>query len=325
MSTKIEVLKILSNNTDKFFSGEEIAKELGITRAAVSRSINTLRKSGYNILSRTKVGYKLLETQEVLTDDSVRLHTNTPCKIIVETSMASTNEYLKTVDLSKEPVCVIAHQQTAGKGRLGRSFYSPDGTGLYMSIGFKPDFQLSKGMFVTMASAVKVAESIEEITDKSIRIKWVNDLFHQGKKVCGILTEAQTNLETGQIQGIIIGIGINCFTRNFPHELDQAGALSETPGQFSMAQLAGSIIDKILSIDTENDSNQLLSSYRRRCFILGKPILVRPLSDHPPIKAKAIDIDDNGGLIVEYMEGRHMREIHTLRSGEVSVIADHML
>ena len=189
-----------------------------------------------------------------------------------------------------------------------------------MTVALRPHFDLSKSLYVTMAAAVAVCRAIEKTAGVKARIKWVNDLFIGGKKVCGILTEAQTNFETGKIDSLIIGIGVNCFPGSFPEELKEiAGAVSPQKNSFSRGELAAEIFNELMEVLDDLDSRSFLREYRTKCFILGKNILVHPAVNSRPVRARAIDIDENGGLVVEYMEGRRMRQIDTLTTGEVSI------
>ncbi len=323
MSTKTELLKYLDDNFGVYVSGEKLAKELGISRAAVNKAAKALNKSGFKVYSRPSQGYCIREKKDVLSEASLEGLIPYPCKIRVFDTIESTNTYAKTLSLDDVPTVIIANSQSAGRGRLGRSFESPANTGLYMSFAFKPQFDLSNSPFVTLATAVAVCRAIEEVCDVNAKIKWINDIFYREKKVAGILTEAQTNLETGRIDSLIIGIGINCFPGNFSDDIkDIAGPLSDEFNSFSRTKLAASIVNKLFEIMQTVSEKSFLSEYRRRCFILGKGILVKtPYTDHP-IKARAIDIDQNGGLVVEYMEGVRMREMETLMSGEITVRPD---
>lgn len=194
------------------------------------------------------------------------------------------------------------------------------GTGLYMTVALRPHFDLSKSLYVTMAAAVAVCRAIEKTAGIKARIKWVNDLFIGGKKVCGILTEAQTNFETGKIDSLIIGIGVNCFPGSFPEELKEiVGAVSPQKNSFSRGELAAEIFNELMEVLNDLDSRSFLREYRTKCFVLGKNILVHSAVNSRPVRARAIDIDENGGLVVEYMEGRRMRQIDTLTTGEVSI------
>ncbi len=320
MSTKSKLLELLDSNYGSFVSGQEIADTLGISRAAVNKAAAALKKSGYKILSRTGQGYKLLEKAGLLSSDAISAEIGMPCEVVVFDSIPSTNDYAKTLKLGDKPVAVVANSQTAGRGRLGREFYSPRGTGIYLTIALRPRFEINKFLNVTMAAAVAVCRAIESECGVHARIKWVNDLYYRDRKICGILTEAGAMLETGTINSLIIGIGINCFPGSFPPELSGiAGPISDTPDSFSRNALAGKIINDVLDIIDRFPDRSFMTEYRQRCFIIGREVDVIPAGGGKPVLARVHDIDTDGGLVVEYMSGVRMREIETLTSGEVSI------
>ena len=323
MSTKTELLRYLDDNFGTYVSGEKLAKELGISRAAVNKAAKSLKRNGYKIYSRTSQGYCIREKADILSEASLEGMLKYPCRVKVFDSIGSTNNYAKTIDIGETPVVIIANSQTAGKGRMGRTFESPADTGLYLTVGIKPGFDLAKSPFITIATAVAVCHAIDEVCGVSAKIKWVNDLYYRERKICGILTEAQTNLETGRIDSLIIGIGINCFPGDLSADIAGiAGCISDEQDSFSRTKLAAAVVNNLLEMIPAISERTFLSEYRRRCFILGKGILVHPMNGHRPIKARAIDIDENGGLVVEYMEGIRMREMETLASGEVTIRPD---
>lgn len=320
MSTRTELLKLLMENTGIYLSGQKIGDTLQVSRNAVWKAMQQLRSEGYHIESKPSIGYRLKTKSNILTEASVSGSLRFPCDLKVFDTVDSTNNIAKELPAGDLPVMIIANKQEAGRGRLGRSFASPAGTGLYMTVALRPHFDLSKSLYVTMAAAVAVCRAIEKTAGVKARIKWVNDLFIGGKKVCGILTEAQTNFETGKIDSLIIGIGVNCFPGSFPEELKEiAGAVSPQKNSFSRGELAAEIFNELMEVLDDLDSRSFLREYRTKCFILGKIILVHPAVNSRPVRARAIDIDENGGLVVEYMEGRRMRQIDTLTTGEVSI------
>ena len=320
MSTKTELLKLLSENTGIFLSGQKIGETLQVSRNAIWKAMQQLREEGYHIESKPRVGYRLKTKSNILTDASVTGDLRYPCDLRVYDTVGSTNEVAKEITLGDTPAMILANKQDAGKGRLGRRFASPSGTGLYMTIALHPCFDLNKSLYVTMAAAVAVCRALEKVAGVKVKIKWVNDLFYNNKKICGILTEAQTNFESGNIDRLIIGIGVNCFPGSFPEELaDIVGCVSSTKNAFSRGRLAAEIYNETMELLDDLDSRTFLREYRTKCFILGKNIRVHPNLGTTSIKARAIDIDENGGLVVEYMEGPEMRQIKTLTTGEVSV------
>lgn len=324
MSTRTKLLQLLSDNIGTYVSGQKIGEELQVSRNAIWKAMNQLRSEGYEIESKTSIGYMLKSKENLLTFDSIAGHLRYPCELKVFDEVDSTNNIAKDTEVSMlKPLMVIADRQTAGRGRLGRSFASPSGTGIYMTLALRPTFDLDKALYVTMAVAVAVCHAMEKVAGIRGRIKWVNDIFYQNKKVCGILTEAQSNFETGKIDKLIIGIGVNCFPGSLPEELkDIAGPLAQSPDAFSRGQLAAEIFNETMDMLKDLESKAFLREYRSKCFILGKNIYVHPNLDKKSIRARAIDIDENGGLVVEYMEGRKIRQMETLTTGEVSIRLD---
>lgn len=331
MSTKLTLLEVLNQNTNTYLSGQQLADQLGISRNAVWKAIKKLQEQGFTIESKAGTGYRLMETSDIITKDYLLEHLALPCRIQVHDCLDSTNRVareLDSADLADAPSLIIANEQTHGRGRLGRSFYSPPGTGLYMTLAFRPDFGLNKAMLVTTIAAVAVCRAIDDVTGLRAKIKWVNDIYLGDKKICGIMTEAQSNFETGNIDKIILGIGVNCFECAFPEDLQEiAGHIEAPKKEFTRAQLAAAIVNQFYGCLAEPDTGKLIREYKSRCFILGEQIVIyNTITGQSPdrntsggIRARAIDIDSNGGLVVEYMEGRRMREMETITTGEVSV------
>lgn len=328
MSTRSDFLRLLSDNAGEYVSGEKIGEILGVSRAAVSKACASLRKDGYDIESATNKGYMLAKHGNTLLKTGIDAFVKVPCSVMVYDVTGSTNELAKTADLDEclsesgksLPVVIIADKQTAGKGRLGRKFESPAGTGLYMSFAFRPEFDISRSLFVTMASAVGTCRAIEKVTGKHADIKWVNDLFYNGKKICGILTEAQSDFETGNIDRLITGIGVNCFPGSFPPEVAHiAGSLADRTDDFSRERLAAEMINEILPLITKPDAASFMDEYRRKCFILGKTIKVHPHYNDCSTRAEALSIDGTGGLVVRYLDGEKAGTEETLRTGEISI------
>ena len=257
-----------------------------------------------------------------------------PFSLTVLDKVTSTNDTAKAMlsedPAGSDPFVVIADSQTAGRGRLGRSFASPAGTGIYMSVGIGDSSELWPGAertgFVTMAAAVAVCRAVERVcpdADPPV-IKWVNDIYIRGKKVCGILAEACADPRTGAVSGIVIGIGINCFPGSFPEELTEiAGPVSETAGSFSRSGLAGFVIGELLELLRNlrgfSPTAVVTDEYRKRCFVIGKEITVYDAAEvihGEGRRAKALSVTDDGGLEVEFLT-TGAREV--LHSGEVSI------
>lgn len=252
--------------------------------------------------------------------EAIESRLSVAAKLHVYDRVTSTNDIAGSLNPTDMPEIVIADTQTKGRGRLGRSFFSPPGTGLYLSACVKPDFELNKSLFVTMAAAVAVCRAIEEVSEKKPAIKWVNDIFVDHRKVCGILTETGTDILSGKVDKLIIGIGINCFAGSFPKEISRiAGALTDNPSDFSRSDLAGAVINNLLSILETFTDGRFLAEYRRRCFIRGREIRVHLTGSEKGVPARALDIDEDGGLVVEYVEGPRRGHTETLHSGEISI------
>lgn len=327
MSTKLTLLEVLSQHTNLYLSGQQLADQMGISRNAVWKAIRKLQEQGYNICTRPGVGYRLMEQSDIITSDSIAALLHQPCKIYIHPVLDSTMYAARALKPCKEPCIIIANEQTAGRGRLGRNFFSPPGAGLYMTVAFHPEFGLDKSMLVTTIAAVAVCRAIDQVTGLSPKIKWVNDLYLNEKKICGIMTEAQSSFETGNIDRIIIGIGVNCFKTAVPEELADTLTYIENPKRaFTRSELAAAIVNHLFAALAEQNTHRLLREYKSRSFILGEQIMIydtirsqSPTKETKGIKARAIDIDENGGLVVEYMEGRKMREMETITTGEVSI------
>ena len=331
MSTKLSLLEVLSQNIGQYISGQELADVLGISRNSVWKAAAKLKQQGYNIESMSGTGYRLISASDILSEDYLRENITHPCRIQVLEKVDSTNNAAKLINNCVPPRIIVANEQTGGRGRLGRSFYSPAGSGLYMTIAFKPAFGLDKAMLTTAAAAVVVCRAIEKASGLRPKIKWVNDIYLGEKKLCGILTEAESNFETGTIEKIIVGMGINCFRASVPEELaDTVAFMENPPREFSRNQLAVAIANEFFETIEHFHKQPLLREYKSRSFILGQQIKIfnpaiarsmglSPEKEKEGIKARAIDIDENGGLVVEFLEGRRSREMETLTTGEITI------
>lgn len=318
MTIKQQVLKALVKNMGKSVSGEQLSKELFCSRNAVWKAIKSLENDGYEIEATTNKGYCLKNENVTFSSVLVEKYLKTDCKVIVLDDIDSTNNYLKKLaeDGEKENTVVIAKHQSGGKGRMGRSFFSPK-SGLYMSILLRPNFSAEKSLFITTATAVAVSDAIDSLSDKNSSIKWVNDVFIDSKKVCGILTEASIDFETGGLSYAVVGLGVNLYhpADGFPEDIKNiAGTVfdSEISGD-EKAKFAAEIINGFFNIYNNFENRDFMKRYKSKSFILGKKINVIKGDKKTP--ATAIDIDDEARLLVEYETG----ERESLFSGEVSI------
>lgn len=322
MSTKASVLTELEQNRVQAISGENLAQRLGVSRAAIWKAIQELRSDGYEIQSSPKVGYCLASSSDLLSLEGICLFLKDRTlsdRISVAGEVDSTNGIAKKLAMEGAPhgTTVIADRQTAGRGRRGRNFDSPSGSGIYLSMILRTGLSASDSVLITTGAAVAVARAVRQVTGTEVSIKWVNDLFFQEKKICGILSEGIADLESGGMEAVIVGIGINVRRdpEEFPEEIrDIAGALynREEPG-VTRNQLAAAVIEQVLDVAKGLEERAFLQEYRQRSFLLGKEILVLRQNGQEP--SLALDIDDQGGLIIQRQDGS--REI--LHSGEVSV------
>ena len=323
MSSKQQLLTFLEANRDKYLSGEDMAKELGLSRSAVWKAIINLRGDGYKISAFPGKGYMLEEDNDILSLEGMSLFLDKKIDknlIHVYSTLDSTNQTAKEMAVSgaENGTLIIADKQTNGRGRRKRSFISPSG-GIYMSFVLNSErfATIDHGVMITYAVNA-VCEAIETVTGKHPQVKWMNDIFLDGKKICGILTESASDFETGEIQWIVLGIGINfsISAKDFPKEIEAIAASIYKEGEEISAtrnELAAAIINKILSEKAFFDKRDILQKYRERLNMLGKRISI--VSREGEIYAKAIDIDEEGCLIAECEDGstRHFSD------GEISV------
>ena len=311
MNTKNAILNILlKSNT--FVSGEVIAKRLNISRVAVNKAVEKLRQDGYVINSVTNKGY-MLETVGSIDANVIKSKTNYSGEVIVLNETVSTNVDAKIIAERGETAVVIAKTQTGGKGRLNRKFYSLTG-GAYLSVIVKPNLPIADGVKITTYTAVAVANVIEKLTGLKVDIKWVNDLYVNGKKICGILTEASCDFEQNKLKYAVVGIGVNLDAETFPLEIENIATSVYKEGKIKVDknQFIAEILNAYSNLEGEIKSGNYLQEYKRRCFILGKKVTVYQ-NDYSYL-ATALDVTESGALKVD-----KNGEIITVSSGEVSI------
>ena len=323
MSAKQHVLSVLEQNKGNSVSGAKLAQELSISRNAIWKAIKSLQLEGYHITAVPNKGYCLSEDNDILSSESIIPYlseTISPVNLEVRKSVTSTNTMLKKLagGGEAEGKVLIAEEQTGGRGRLGRNFYSPSRTGLYMSVLLRPKVTVEDSLYITTSAAVSVAKAIEKVTGCAAEIKWVNDIFCNGKKVCGILTEAGVDFEGGGLEYCIVGIGINVARpqEDFPDEIKEiAGGIFE-PNRYSSnlrSKLAAEILNYFLGYYSEFSKKAFIDEYRKRSLLIGKEINI--ISGDQLQNARALEIDENARLVVQLPDG----EIKALSSGEISI------
>lgn len=313
MSTKDEVLKLLTAEP-KGLSGEWLARKLGISRAAVWKAVHTLTAQGCCIEAVRNRGYRLVKGVDELNAEVITAACGLPAEIFE--ILPSTNIIARERASHGAPqgTIVAANTQTSGRGRRGRSFVS-GGLGVYMSVILRPEVSGADAALVTTAAAVAVREAVLEVCGKDCGIKWVNDLYLGDKKVCGILTEAVTEVESGEIRSMVVGIGVNFrgVATDFPPELrNKAGFLME-PGEGEVERngLIVAIASKLVERSARLASRDFMDEYRRHNIVLGRR--VEYIRGNRTYVATALDVDDNGGLEVLRDDGVH----ETITAGEV--------
>ncbi|MBQ9951615.1 MAG: biotin--[Clostridia bacterium] len=317
MSTKEMILAELIANGE--ISGEALAQKMGISRSAVWKAIAQLREEGHVIEAASSRGYRLAPESDVVSEAGVRHWLRAQefgSEIEIHSVIDSTNTRAKALAAQGAPhgTLVCARTQTGGRGRFGRKFHSPDAAGIYMTLLIRPKLPAEKAVMITSMTAVAVARAIERLADVRVEIKWVNDLYIAGKKVCGILCEAGMDFESGQLEYAVVGIGVNTARAEFPEDIrDIATSVGNVCGKdISKNRLIAEICNCMEEMYGQLEDGAFMAESRARSNVIGRNILVLRGGERYP--ARAIDIDDQGSLVVETEDG-----IQTVRSGEVSV------
>ncbi len=316
---KEEILKNLNKKTA--VSGEELSKKLGISRTAVWKNIQTLKKRGYKITSIPRKGYILEETPDLLLPALITKNLNTELigkKIYHFNHLASTNDKAKEIAEKDflEGSVIIAEKQMQGRGRLGRTWESPDG-GVWLSVVLCPEILPAKAQLITLTAANAVAKTLRDF-DIPVGIKWPNDLLLEGKKVCGILTELKAELD--RINYIVLGIGINVNTKkeSYPSELQNIiSSLKNFSGRdINRVELVSAVLNNIESeynVLLNKGSREIIDNWKKYNITLNKSVKITGNKDI--FTGIAVDLDENGGLIVKDENSK----LSTFYSGEVSL------
>ena len=328
MKTKEAVLLYLQEHTGEPISGEIMALALNKSRTSIWKAIQSLKKEGYSIESSTNKGYTLSQNNDVLSEQQINqelIQQHHPIDWNIQTmeSTTSTNDLAKIYanHNSTTPAIFISEEQTAGRGRLGRKFVSPSKTGLYISLCLFPTIALEDLYLITCATAVACVETIEQLTGKSLNIKWVNDLFYQDKKVGGILTEIISDFESQQVQALIVGMGINLIEnpQSFPEELHSiVGSMFSSKTEydnssFNRNHFIAQFLEKWTFYYQNLSKRDFIESYKEYSNVIGK--FVNIFEGNQTYSAYAKDIDENGHLIIE----KEDNTLHSLSYGEVSI------
>lgn len=318
---KAEILAWL-RESDKFVSGQELCNRFGVSRTAVWKVINQLKKEGYRIEAVQNKGYHMVSSPDLLSKYELESRLNTQWlgkEIVYKDVVGSTNAEVRKMaeDGAKDGLLVVADSQTMGKGRRGRTWESPKGTNLYFSMLLKPNFAPDKASMITLVTAYSVAKVIREMTGLDAKIKWPNDIVVGKKKVCGILTEM--SMERDYIHHVVVGIGINVNEETFPVELEEmATSLKNEKGSLvSRANLLSAILlqfeEDYLKFLAMEDLRPFLDEYNK--ILVNKGALVKVLDPKGEFSGIAGGIGADGRLIVFKENG----QIEQVYAGEVSV------
>jgi BirA family transcriptional regulator, biotin operon repressor / biotin---[acetyl-CoA-carboxylase] ligase len=320
---KEALLHMLSVNEGEFVSGQEISDKLNCSRTAIWKHISELRKNGYAIEAVQKRGYRLLSSPDLVTAEEVSLYTGKGLfgkKITYVKSVNSTQEIAHNLarDGAIEGSIVLADEQTGGRGRLGRPWQSPAGTGIWMSLILRPEIPLQKAPQLTLLIAVAASKAIEKVTGLEAAIKWPNDLLINGKKTAGILTELQA--EADSIHSVIVGIGMNVNqeSKDFSEEIAQiATSLAIEGGQtYKRAEIIGALLQEIETLYhqyLQKGFGVVKLLWESRAFSLGKRITARSVSGS--ITGYAKGITDEGVLLLEDDTGK----VHSIYSADIEI------
>lgn len=321
MTTKDEVLQRLLQQPNQWVSGNQLANQLSLSRESVWKAVDTLRRQGYQIDSQRSRGYRYVGVEGL---DAKIIQSNLRGRftgqVYTASSIDSTQNWAKQYLSSQQPdqpVAFLAEQQTAGYGRRRRRFYSPAKTGLYFSVilPHNPMSALPKIGLLTTGVAVAVGRVLHKyFPEQKLSYKWVNDIYADGHKVCGILTEATFELESASSASLIVGIGINLSTTDFPAQVAQKAGSIAPKRQVDRNALAADLLVEIMRIYADYESGRFLPEYRKYSLVLGHSVTLKV--GNREISGIAENIESQGGLVVKLADGSRQ----TFVSGEVTKV-----
>lgn len=318
---KAKILTLLRESND-YISGQELCNNFGVSRTAVWKAVNQLKEEGYEIEAVQNKGYKLLNQPDILSEKEIsgRLATEYMGRTLYcfqKTGSTNTEAKRLLEEGGKNGLLVLSSTQTSGKGRRGRSWDSPEGTSIYMTIGLKPEFEPQKASMLTLLMAIAVVRVIKKNTGIITAIKWPNDIVLNHKKICGILTEM--TMERDYINSVVIGVGINANNEDFPEDIKRVATslLIENGKKVLRAQLTADIIKEFESIynhfSKELSLAFLVDEYNS--YLVNKNAKVRVLDPKNQFEGIAKGINERGELLVEKEDG----QVIEVYAGEVSV------
>lgn len=334
MTVKEQVLLLLEKQREKALSGEELAQQLSVTRASIWKAVKSLQKDGYAIEAVNNKGYTLKKAPDILSaayiEQSLK-KAGIEIKVKAEREVSSTNTILKQYvsEGQMEDMILLAEEQTGGRGRRGRSFFSPEGTGLYMSILLHPSLTPGEAAMLTTMAAAAEAAALDRISGEDVKIKWVNDVWIRNKKISGILTEGSVSMEDGHLEYAIVGIGINVYepAGGFPEEIkDVAGAVftNDICRENLRNRIASEVLTQFFKYYQKLPAKEYLEEYRKRSIAIGRQVQIivpgkedRQGSEDTLARdhALVLGVDDECHLLVQYDDGT----TDSLSNGEISI------
>ena len=319
---KDEVLHILEKRKGTIVTGGQLAQILGVSRNAIWKSVHVLQDNGHKIVSIPNIGYKLLENDDSLSKQLIYENLSTTFlgrSMTLLSTVHSTNQYLREINLATvdNGYTVVADEQTLGRGRRDRVFLSNKGDGIYFSFLLKLNDIKQDIRLFTICTAVAVSRAIEKICNIKADIKWVNDIYCNGKKICGILTEAMLSVELQELDSIIVGIGINTKTvaseiKNFATSIQEETGICGIRNQL-IAEILNQFEMVYFDYTKQNKKQDIIQYYQSRLFIIGNEIAVTEQGN--AFLATVMGVDENGGLIVKNASG----EMQTITTGEIQL------
>ena len=316
-----QILHLLKKANHKFLSGEELAETLKVSRTAIWKHIKALRDNGYDIESIPRNGYRLLNSPDLLSGEEIQPALETKIlgsEIKYFDTIDSTNTQAKRIANNvPDGTIVISEEQDGGRGRLSRSFFSPKYKGIWFSVILKPNFLPQEAPKCTLMAAVAITKAIEEIANVKVGIKWPNDILYNGKKLVGILTEM--NAEMDRINYIVIGMGINVniASDEMPDDIkDIATSISQIAGhEVSRLGLLTKILyhlEQLYIISQNEGFAAIFDEWRKYSITLNQNI--RVIGTNEVLEGIAVDIDEDGALLVN-IDG----QIKRVLAGDVSI------
>ncbi|WP_078432804.1 biotin--[acetyl-CoA-carboxylase] ligase [Metabacillus halosaccharovorans] len=306
-----KLLEAFSNAEGGFVSGQKLSEYIGCSRTAVWKHIEDLRKDGYELEAVRRLGYRITKKPNKISDNEIKIGLKTMKMghhVHFEETVSSTQKIAQTLanEGAEEGTIVVAERQTNGRGRMARQWYSPSGTGIWMSLIIRPNIAVQAAPQLTLLTAVAIVQAIEEITPLKPDIKWPNDILINGKKLVGILTELQA--EADRVHSIIIGTGINVnqSISDFPEELHHVATSIhlETDKQWDRAQLIQEILlkfENLYSLYLAQGFRPIKLLWEGYAVSLQKPITARTING--TVEGKAIGINDAGVLLIQTSDG----------------------